>query len=70
MLQKGLKAEHLRAVVKPLTIILPSILMSVCSKSQTWIFCLLCKNLKIKFCSSKESHHAIERADSSKRWRP
>jgi hypothetical protein len=33
-----------------LTMIRPSIRMSFCSNSHIWIFCLLCKNLKIRFC--------------------
>lgn len=42
-----------RAVrVLPRTMMRPSTLVSVFSKSQTCILCLLCRNLKIRFCGA------------------
>ena len=37
-----------------LTIMRPSIRVSVFSKSQICILCLLCRNLKIRFCKQEE----------------
>lgn len=37
----------------PLTMMRPSTLVSVFSKSQTCILCLLCRNLKIRFCAGE-----------------
>ena len=38
---------------RPLTMMRPSTRRSLCSYSHIWIFCRLCRNLKIRFCGSR-----------------